>query len=68
MRAELRRNGFRKVRQSGSHETWRHERFPVQVGIAGKDGADARDYNEEDLAAALAKVREAERQAGGEGR
>lgn len=59
LRAELRRRGFAKVRQEGSHETWRHP-DGAQMGLAGDDGADAKRYQESDLRAVLAAVEAAQ--------
>jgi predicted RNA binding protein YcfA (HicA-like mRNA interferase family) len=58
LRAELRRAGWDVVRQSGSHQIWKHPLVPgVEVNVAGHDGEDARHYQERD-------VREAVRLAG----
>lgn len=43
LRADLRRQGWNVVRQTGSHQIWKHPRLPeAEVNLAGQDGADAR--------------------------
>ena len=45
LRADLRREGFTKSRQTGGHETWIYPDAPgVAVYLAGHDSADAKDY------------------------
>lgn len=47
LRAELRQDGFHVQRQKGSHETWVHPLLAgVGVELVGKDGADAKHYQE----------------------
>lgn len=56
LRADLRREGWYIARQTGSHQTWRHPQVRRRAMLAGKDGADAKPYQEEEVAAALAAV------------
>lgn len=57
LRADLRRAGWIPVRQTGSHQTWRHPHLPgVNVRRPGGDGDDAKPYQERDVALAVAKV------------
>ncbi len=55
LRADLRALGFVLVRTTGSHETWRHP-TGVKATVAGADGADAKRYQEGELAEARAAV------------
>lgn len=48
LRADLRSFGFMLIRQTGSHQTWRHP-SGEQVTLAGADGDDAKNYQERDL-------------------
>ncbi len=43
------------MRTTGSHETWRHP-TGVKATVAGADGADAKRYQEGELAEARAAV------------
>ncbi|HEX5503235.1 MAG TPA: type II toxin-antitoxin system HicA family toxin [Thermomicrobiales bacterium] len=61
LKADLRRAGFMWRPGKGSHTVWGHELIPDQVTLSGKDGDDARDYQERTVQALLAKVREAQR-------
>lgn len=54
LRADLRREGWYVARRRGSHETWKHPLLPgKKATLAGKDGADAKPYQEDEVAAAL---------------
>jgi predicted RNA binding protein YcfA (HicA-like mRNA interferase family) len=55
LRAELRALGFALIRTNGSHETWRHP-SGIKATVAGADEADAKRYQERDLAEARAAV------------
>ena len=63
LRADLRRAGYRVKpgRGKGDHEWWSHPLIPdVKVNLDGRNGDDARHYQETQVAAALAAAREAE--------
>jgi hypothetical protein len=61
LRADLQRAGFRVDHQSGSHEVWKHPLLPgVGANLAGKDGADARPYQEREVREALRRLQEAQ--------
>ncbi|HEY7983158.1 MAG TPA: type II toxin-antitoxin system HicA family toxin [Ktedonobacterales bacterium] len=60
LRADMRREGARVVHQAGSHEKWRHDLVPeYRVELAGKDGDDAKAYQEREVAELLRRIREA---------
>lgn len=61
LRAELRRAGFAIDHQSGSHQVWKHPLLPGSSAvIAGRDGADAKPYQETQLRRILAALRQIE--------
>ena len=65
LRADLRRAGFRHLprRGKGSHTYWEHPADPgARVNLAGADGADAKPYMEQQVRAALARVRRTRRE------
>ncbi len=60
LRSELRRAGFRIVRQPGSHQVWDHPQVPgIGAVIVGRDGADAKDYQEREVRNALHRLQQA---------
>lgn len=60
LRADLRRAGWTIDRQKGSHQTWTHPLVAdFVVTLAGKDGADAIQYQERDVREALERARAA---------
>ena len=60
LRADLRRAGWDIVRQSGSHQIWKHLSVPgIEVNLAGQDGTDAHRYQERDVREAVRLAREA---------
>ena len=60
LRADLRRDGFHVQRQKGSHETWVHPLLAgVGVELVGKDGADAKPYQERQVQNAIMRAQAA---------
>ena len=59
LKADLRRAGFVLTdRGKGSHEVWEHpEVTTASVTLSGRDGADARPYQERDVRLAIEPVR-----------
>lgn len=53
----LRRAGFREIPGKGSHSNWIHELYLGKITIAGKDGTDAKLYQEKEVLQALQEVR-----------
>jgi predicted RNA binding protein YcfA (HicA-like mRNA interferase family) len=50
LRRDLRQAGWSVVRQTGSHQIWKHPRLlGTEVNLAGQDGADAHQYQERDV-------------------
>lgn len=61
-RADLRRAGFAIDHQTGSHQVWKHPLIPgSSANLAGRDGADARPYQEHQVRQAVQALREARR-------
>jgi predicted RNA binding protein YcfA (HicA-like mRNA interferase family) len=54
LRADLKKHGFQRMkdRGKGDHEVWRHS-TGVTVGLDGKDGRDARAYQEKEVREAI---------------
>lgn len=61
LRADLRRSGFTIDHQTGSHQVWKHPQFPgIGANMAGRDGADAKRYQECQVRQAPQALREAQ--------
>jgi predicted RNA binding protein YcfA (HicA-like mRNA interferase family) len=56
LEADLKRSGFRRSPGKGSHRNYTHPRFPGVVTISGKEGDDAKPYQEKQVAAAIEKA------------
>jgi predicted RNA binding protein YcfA (HicA-like mRNA interferase family) len=60
LRTDLRRAGFFLHRTRGTHTLWKHPLLPgIDANIAGKDGADVKPYQEDEVRLALAALRAA---------
>ncbi len=61
LKADLRRAGFvpDTDKGKGSHVVWEHPDIAGAVTLSGKDGADARQYQEADVRKAIARVQQA---------
>jgi predicted RNA binding protein YcfA (HicA-like mRNA interferase family) len=58
LRADLRKAGFVMARQKGSHEIWQHPLLVEEdIILAGKDGNDAKPYQEQDVRRVIRAVR-----------
>lgn len=53
LKAMLRKVGFTCTSGKGSHTKWRHPRRSKPVVLSGKDGADAKPYQELEVEEAL---------------
>ena len=42
----LAKAGFQEVRGKGSHTNWIHPNYQGKITVSGKDGADAKKYQE----------------------
>ena len=62
LRADLQRAGFTVDHQRGSHQVWKHALIPgVSANLVGKDGADAKPYQEREVREALQRLADAQR-------
>lgn len=61
LRRDLRRVGYRVVRQKGSHEQWAHPLVPTPLTLDGRDGEDADHYQERAVRKYIRLAEEAER-------
>ena len=67
LKAELKKAGFRELteRGKGSHIMWEHSLVPgVAVNLSGKDGDDAKSYQEKAVREAIARVQRSEQAPG----
>jgi predicted RNA binding protein YcfA (HicA-like mRNA interferase family) len=56
----LRRAGFEELPGKGSHTNWIHPLYAGKITIAGKEGADAKPYQEKEVLGAIQAVEEAQ--------
>lgn len=52
----LRQAGFTELPGKGSHTNWIHPFYSGKLTIAGKDGSDAKPYQEKDVQQAIQEV------------
>ncbi|MBH8578221.1 type II toxin-antitoxin system HicA family toxin [Nostocaceae cyanobacterium CENA369] len=52
----LRQNGFIELPGKGSHTNWVHPLYTGKITVSGKDGADAKFYQEKEIKQAIAEV------------
>jgi predicted RNA binding protein YcfA (HicA-like mRNA interferase family) len=52
----LRRVGFIELPGKGSHTNWVHSMYPGKITVSGKDGSDAKRYQENEILAAIELV------------
>ena len=52
----LKKAGFSQRTGKGSHTNWFHPLYSGRITISGKDGADARDYQEKEVFQAIKEV------------
>lgn len=45
--------GFTELPGKGSHTNWVHPLYPGKITISGKDGADAKRYQEQEIRQAI---------------
>ena len=58
LKAMLKQEGFTLKSGKGSHTKWYHPFFNGIVTLSGKDGNDAKIYQEKDVINAIQKVKE----------
>ncbi|GAX38177.1 type II toxin-antitoxin system HicA family toxin [Nodularia sp. NIES-3585] len=52
----LRQGGFTEIPGKGSHTNWVHPLYTGKITVSGKDGADAKRYQEKEVKQAIEKV------------
>ncbi|MGC1306402.1 MAG: type II toxin-antitoxin system HicA family toxin [Phormidesmis sp.] len=60
LKAMLRKAGFSEQSGKGSHTKWLHPLYSGRVTLSGKDGKDAKPYQEKEVEKALRKVAQGE--------
>ncbi|KAI9130435.1 type II toxin-antitoxin system HicA family toxin [Acaryochloris sp. CCMEE 5410] len=58
LKSMLRKAGFSEQPAKGSHTKWLHPLYPGRITLSGKDGQDAKPYQEKEIAKALTMVNE----------
>ena len=61
LKADLLRAGFIRRSGKGSHTVWSHPDFSTRITLSGKDGSDAKPYQEQDVAEAVRLANQQER-------
>ncbi len=58
LRADLHKNGFARLKRRGKadHEVWKHP-TGAQAGLDGKDGQDAKPYQEREVRNAIEQAK-----------
>lgn len=56
LKSLLLKAGFTCRSGKGSHTVWSHPLLPGKLTLSGKDGADAKPYQEKDVNTAIQKV------------
>ncbi|NJL52154.1 MAG: type II toxin-antitoxin system HicA family toxin [Hydrococcus sp. SU_1_0] len=54
----LRKAGFKESSGKGSHTKWSHSLLSEKIVLSGKDGADAKPYQEKDVEKALKRLKD----------
>ena len=52
----LRKAGFQEIPGKGSHTNWIHRFYLGKVTISGKDGSDAKAYQEREIKQAIEEI------------
>lgn len=60
LKSDLRQAGFVERPGKGSHTVWHHPSVPERVVLAGREGEDAKRYQERAAHAALTTLRRAQ--------
>ncbi|XHX77076.1 MAG: type II toxin-antitoxin system HicA family toxin [Stenomitos frigidus ULC029] len=60
LKQRLRQAGFIELPGKGSHTNWIHSLYAGKITVSGKDGADAKRYQEKAVEAAIESVTERE--------
>ena len=60
LKQQLRKAGFNVLPGKGSHTNWVHPLYQGKITVSGKDGADAKPYQEKEISSAIQQVEEAQ--------
>ena len=60
LKAILRKTGFDQQPGRGSHTKWLHPLYPGRITLSGKDGNDAKAYQEKEVLKAISIVKQRE--------
>jgi predicted RNA binding protein YcfA (HicA-like mRNA interferase family) len=52
----LRRAGFQELPGKGSHSNWIHSLYLGKITVSGKDGSDAKPYQEKEILGTIQEV------------
>ena len=58
LKTMLKKFGFSQYSGKGSHTKWLHPRYPGRITLSGKDGNDAKPYQEKEIMEAVKIVTE----------
>lgn len=58
----LQKAGFSKRQGKGSHTNWTHPLYPGRITISGKDGTDAKSYQENEIIQAIEHIKRMEKE------
>jgi predicted RNA binding protein YcfA (HicA-like mRNA interferase family) len=60
LKAMLSKSGFTEISGKGSHTKWLHPLFSGRVTLSGKDGNDAKPYQEKEVMDTIKQVKDKE--------
>jgi predicted RNA binding protein YcfA (HicA-like mRNA interferase family) len=60
LKSMLLKSGFKEISGKGSHTKWLHRLFLGRVTLSGKDGNDAKPYQEKEVNDAIKQVKDRE--------
>ena len=58
LKAMLKKAGFSERSGKGSHTKWLHRLYPGRVTLSGKDGDDAKPYQEKEVKEAIKLIKQ----------
>jgi predicted RNA binding protein YcfA (HicA-like mRNA interferase family) len=58
LKAMLKKAGFSEHSGKGSHTKWLHSLYPGRVTLSGKDGDDAKPYQEKEVKQAIKLIKQ----------
>lgn len=60
LKQQLRKAGFQELPGKGSHTNWIHPLYAGKITVSGKDGTDAKLYQEKEILKAIQQVEDAQ--------